>query len=107
MGCIFPSSLVAGEQRKNPFGRAFCDENPLGLPLHHDREPPPLEVKRNLVALGVFACRLGWRLMEDDLIEWTANARLELAVEVREFQRALRGISKGIETSGRATWFRR
>src|SRR5208337_3977132 len=51
---------------------------------------------RNLVALGVIP-RLGWRLMEDDLIQWTADARLELTVEVGEFQRALGWIPEGIE----------
>ena len=35
--------------------------------------------------------------MEDDVVEWTANTRLELAVEVGEFQCALGYFPKGIE----------
>ena len=57
----------------------------LGLPLHHDREPPPLEIERNLVALCVVFC-LWRRLMEDHIIEWTADTRLEPAVEIGKFQ---------------------
>ena len=35
--------------------------------------------------------------MENDLIQWTANTCLELAVEVGEFQGARGGIPKGIK----------
>ena len=48
--------LVTGEQWKNSFRRTLRDENPLGLALDHDGEPPALEIERNLVALGVVFC---------------------------------------------------
>ena len=35
--------------------------------------------------------------MEDDVIKWTADTRLELAVEIGEFQRAGGWVPKGIE----------
>src|SRR5208337_5068120 len=85
-----------GEEWKNPFRSTFRDENPMGLPLHHHRKPPPFEVERNLVALGV-VFRLWRRLMQNNFIQWTADTGLELTVQGGKFQRALGWIPKGIE----------
>ena len=45
--------------------------------------------------------------MEDDVVERTANTRLELAVEVGEFQCALGWSSQRDRESDQATWFPR
>src|SRR5208337_1905464 len=95
-GYRFALDLVTREQRENPLRSTFRDENSLGLPLHHNREPPPLEIERNLVAFRAIV-DLWRRLTEDDIVEWTADTGLELAVEISEFQCALGYFPKGIE----------
>ncbi len=64
--------------------------------LDDDRQPAPIEVERNLVALDVpiqFAS-LG---LQDRGVKRTADSGLELAVELRKHQWAFRSLSERID----------
>jgi hypothetical protein len=72
--------LVTGEERDDSFRSALGDEKPPGLTLYNDRKPLALEVEWNLVTLCVSLGVLR-SLANDNIVERTANAGLELAIE--------------------------
>src|SRR5262249_56208255 len=92
------AECITGGEWENALRSSFRDEHASRLPLHHDREPPPLEIERNLVDLAVIV-RPGWTLIEDDLVERTPDTGLEAAGQIRKFQRAAGWIPEGIQGS--------
>jgi hypothetical protein len=84
-----PRGLEGRREQQQGLGRPFADEQTPSMAVRridHDREPPPLEIKRNFVNLRV-ARDVRGGFLQRGRVERTPNPGLELAGEVGERQR--------------------